>query len=405
MRNNKSNKIIKNILFIFLVILVIIGICFFNYKMDPYKLFEKKDYMQLSAAPREMIYIIMKGYKNDKSDTVVIGGSDAECLFYEYYFHNYFNTISVKELSYEQYKELLDAYIELHPKTRRVIIIINYINIIHGPNITIPKFSETNFTLKEYQRILFSTDITIKSLIILKNNIQDSIKSRNNKQKKETFYLNYFPKNPDRYDCTPDKLKELEKNNFEKINNLINMLDKKNIDYIFIIPPYHAIFMSLIYKNQKEAQENLDKFRRFLVSVVPEDKKIYDFAFVNKYTSSDFYTNKNGLYITLSHPSVLFGAKILKILCDYEGANHDLYFLLNKDNIEYIIKKEKNLLNEYIKNNEKLFNHYNELYYSIEEENLIFKKRIYKNSLSNDGKKEYEFLEKIKNNKPFLNIK
>ena len=48
MKNNKSNKIIKNLLFVFLVILVILGICFFNYKMDPYRLFANKFYMQLN---------------------------------------------------------------------------------------------------------------------------------------------------------------------------------------------------------------------------------------------------------------------------------------------------------------------------------------------------------------------
>lgn len=387
----KKNKTIKNILFIIFVIIFVLCIAFFNYKMDPYNIFEKKDYMDLSDIPREMIYIIMKGYKNDKSDTIVIGGSETGCLF-DKYFQNYFNNISVREISFEQYKELLDAYIKLHPETKKVIIFPSYISMIWSSNNTFPKFKKTNYTLKEYQRILLSSNVTKESLIIFKNIIKKNIKNN-----KEIFNISYLPKYIDRYGYPYEQLKELEKNNFKNIKDIIKLLEKKNIDYIFVIPPYHATLMSVIYKNQEESQENIDNFRRFLVSVVPEDKKIYDFAFINEYTTSDLDTNKNGLYVNSSHPSIIFGSKIFKIIYNIENSKNNIYFLLNKDNVEDIIIKEKRLLDEYINKNKKIFEYYNKLYYTENREDLLQTKIIYLDSLSKDAQNEYKFLEKIKN--------
>ena len=84
MKNNKSNKIIKNLLFVFLVILVIIGICFFNYKMDPYNIFEERDYFFLNDYPRDLINIAIKNYKGPEVDTVLIGSSDSVTMFGDY---------------------------------------------------------------------------------------------------------------------------------------------------------------------------------------------------------------------------------------------------------------------------------------------------------------------------------
>ncbi len=397
MKNNKSNKIIKNLLFVFLVILIIIGICFINYKTDPYGIFSNKSYMQINNIPREMIYIIMKGYKNDKSDTVIIGGSETGCLF-NIYFQNYFNNISIQEINYSQYKEILDAYLKLHPETKKVIIVLSYTNAIYDINVEIPKFEKTNFTFKEYQRVLFSTEATKQSLLFIKNYISYWYHQIFYKEEIDRYIFAYYPKQVDKYKYPKEKLKKLEEKNFKEIENIIKMLEEKELDYIFIIPPYNAIFMSLIYDLLKESQKNIDNFRRFIVSVVPEDKKIYDFAFINKYTSSDLYTNKDGLYISSSHPSIIFGSKIFRIIYNDEKADNDIYFLLNKNNIEFIIKKEKKLIEEYIKNNQNSFKYYKELSYTQKDEYLLYEKKIYKNSLSDDSKEEYEFLEKLINN-------
>ena len=168
MKNNKSNKIIKNLLFVFLVILVILGICFFNYKMDPYRLFANKFYMQLNEYPREMIYTVMKSYKNKKNDTVILGSSETIALFNDK-FINYFNNVSAEGINFKQYKELLDVYLKFHPETKKVIIVVSLINVVNNIELAIPEFDGVNYSIKEYKNIFFSLDATIKSFNIINN--------------------------------------------------------------------------------------------------------------------------------------------------------------------------------------------------------------------------------------------
>ncbi len=389
--NNKSNKIKKNILFIFLVILIITGICFFNYRMDPYSFFKNKHYMILSNYPTEMIYTVMKIYKDQKADTVVIGGSDAWALFNEL-FKRFFNNLSFDGINYSQYKEILDNYLKFHPETKKVIIVINYINIINDIQISLPECKETNLTLREYQNILFSTNATMNSLLLLKDSfVNKYINTDNTTGIDNKFFIEFKPKQSDKFESSLEELDRVENKNFNSIISLIKMLDEKNIDYVFIIPPYNSVFLA-ITNGQKNAQKKIDNFKRFLVKTVPEDKKIYDFAFVNKYTSSDLSENKDALYINLSHPSIIFGTKIFKILYKDKDADKSIYFLLNRKNIESVIKKENNLLTNYIKNNYETIQYYKELRETQREEDILYLKRIYEDSFSDDSKQEYEYL-------------
>ena len=168
--------------------------------MDPYSLFKNKHYMILSNYPIELIYPVMKIYKDQKSDTVIIGGSETTSLFDEQ-FKNFFNNISIEGINFSQYSELLDAYLKLHPETKKVIIVISYVNIINDIGITIPKFNETNITLKEYQRILFSNDVTYRSLLSVKDHF--IYKYFNNKLniENEKFFIEFKPKQADKYEA------------------------------------------------------------------------------------------------------------------------------------------------------------------------------------------------------------
>ena len=392
----KTNKNIRNLFFIFTSIFIIFCICFFNYKIDPYKLFGNKYYMRLNLYPRDIVYTIMQIYKDQKSDTILIGGSEGLSLFNEYY-SIFFNNISMEGINYRQYRELLEAYLELHPETKNVIIVFGYVNIIEKINLPMPKFKNKNLCFKEYQKILFSIDVTYKSIKSLKLDIKYRILDKLNKNYLKNIFIVYFPKHSDYYKININNLKEAERNNFSEINKIINLLEEKKLNYTFIFPPYNAIFMSLIYK-QKENQNNINNFKRFLVNAVPSDKKIYDFAFVNKYTSSDISTNKDALYINITHPSFIYGTKIIKVLFNDIEADKSIYFLLNKNNIESVIEKENKLIEDYINNNLKLVKYYQKLALEQNEDNILFIKKLKYESLSDESKKEYEYLIRKINN-------
>ena len=134
-----------------------------------------------------------------------------------------------------------------------------------------------------------------------------------------------------------------------------------------------------------------------MVSIVPEDKKIYDFAFVNKYTSSDISENKDALYINLSHPSIIYGAKVFKVLQNDKKADNSIYFLLNKDNVESVINKENKLIKDFIKNNRKTIEYYFDLREKQKAEDILFCKNIYEDSFSDNSKQEMNYLREINN--------
>lgn len=389
MKNNKSNKIIKNLLFVFLVILVIIGICFFNYKMDPYRLFANKFYMRLNEYPREMIYTVMKSYKDIKNDNLILGSSETIALFNDK-FINYFNNVSAEGINFKQYKELLDVYLKFHPETKKVIIVVSLINVVNNIELAIPEFDGVNYSIKEYKNIFFSLDATIKSFNIIKSYINYLINKYLYK-KEIIYYLEFYPKQSFDYLLSKEDLNNLENKNFKDIRNLIEYIKTRNLDYVIIIPPYNSIFLSMI-NNQKYSQEKIDNFKRFLVKIVPDDKKIYDFAFVNKYTSSNINENYDALYCNITHPSFIYGIKINKIIFDDKNADHSLYLILNKKNIESVLKKENKLLENYMKNNSKLIKYYEELAKNQNDENFNFHKKINLKLLPEDSKNELEYI-------------
>ncbi len=393
----KSKKLVKNLLFVFLTVSIIVGICLFNYNMDPYNLLKNKHYMIFPNNQPELIYIILKSYKDYKSDTVVIGGSDGASLFDEH-FQDYFNNISIEGINFYQYKKILDNYLKIHPETKKVIILASYINIINEIDLfVLPEFDGIEYSLKDYQRLFFSLEATIDSFLLLKNHFTHKYIIKNlPEEENRGFYIEYKPKQLDKYEGSIEDLKELENKNFKIIDSLIKMLDEKNIDYVFIIPPYNGIYLASIYEN-KHFQNNVDNFRRYLVSIVPEDKKIYDFAFVNKYTSSDISENKDALYINLSHPSIIYGAKVFKVLQNDKKADNSIYFLLNKDNVESVINKENKLIKDFIKNNRKTIEYYFDLREKQKAEDILFCKNIYEDSFSDNSKQEMNYLREINN--------
>lgn len=393
---NKTNKTFNNLFFIFASLIILFCICFFNYKIDPYKLFGNKNYMQLYEYPLEMIYTVMKIYKNNKYDTVIIGGSDAISLFDDQY-KQFFNNLSIPGINYKQYRELLEAYLKLHPETKKVIIVISYDNLIKNMNIYTPEFDKSNLTIKEYQRILFSADVTIKSLELIKNKIINKVLFYLYRKKQDSIFIEYNPKNIDFNEIPLEELKEIEKNNLIEMKKIIKILNNKNLDYVFIISPYHILYNSVLHEH-KYSQDNIDNFKRFIVNNVPPDKKIYDFAFVNKYTSSDISTNKDALYINITHPSFIYGTKIIKVLFNDIEADKSIYFLLNKNNIESVIEKENKLIEDYINNNLKLVKYYQKLALEQNEDNILFIKKLKYESLSDESKKEYEYLIRKINN-------
>ena len=388
MRENKSNTIIKNLTFLFIFIIFIFAICLFNYKIDPYNIFKKQDFLYLNYYPRDLINIAIKNYKGPKIDTVLIGSSDSVSMFGHFY-KKYFNMLCMDAINYKQYKDILEYYLKYNPNTKNVIIITGYLNLTNDIYIPLPDFEEKNNKIKEFKLLFLSYETTKNSINIIIENIKNFIFNKNNQNDK--FIYKFKPTLFDEFNATQKELDLIEKENLENINNLINFLNRKKINYTIIIPPYNATFLSLIYNN-KIYQEKIDNFKRYIVNNTKENTKIYDFAFVNEYTSKNIFENEDILYLNSSHPSYIWGAKIHKILYNNEDKYNNLYFLLNKDNVESIIKKEHILLNKYIKKNEKLINYCKKLSKNYNKETILETKQISEDKMTEEAKNEFKYL-------------
>ena len=152
---------------------------------------------------------------------------------------------------------------------------------------------------------------------------------------------------------TEEELDELEKENFEYIEKILTLFDEKKIEYEIIIPQYNAVYLAILdIKNQTK---RFEKVKRYLVKRVGV---VYDFAFVNRLTSTNMLDGSNYIYYLVDHPNKFFGYKLFKFLFFREDADKAIYLVLNKKNIEQQLKKEEVLLKNFIKNNKEYVYYY-----------------------------------------------
>lgn len=351
-----KTKLFKNLSFVICVILIVFFVAVFNFLIDPYSVFRKKEYMDFNKIPRDYMHIVLKAYKDVPCDTVIVGSSNTLNLFQNEEFYSYFfNKIAITNLSYKEIYQLLKDYIFLHPETKNVIIPISYFSFSRQEGEPISQLDKKNFNLKELLFLLLSKESTKQSIKKLKN--EDLMYSHNQKRIiDDVIGFNYFPNTV--LDIKRDNQViisniDKENTNIEYLNKIVSLLKEKNIKYKIIIIPPHVINMSMMF-SFPEMQKVSDELKRLCVKLSDDD--VYDFSIINKYTTSGF-PNNNYLYGDLAHPNFIIGLKIFKVLRG-DLSYKDLYVKINKNNIEQHIKNQHKLTKEYIKNNKSLIDYY-----------------------------------------------
>ena len=384
----------KNIYFITFILVFICSIISLNYFVDPYNLFFKKIPMiNVCALPRELFYISLKAYKSLKSDTLVIGSSESVGLFYTGHFQPYFNLVAIAGLDYSQYYEILNNYLKLHPETKNVYIFLNYICLFQDKLLIseLPPFGSKNFTISELVRVLFSFESTIKSINILAKQLIRKSNSYNS----EGSYLSVFYKQIDLINekIIKNDYHNLNRRNINSIKQIIELLKEKNISYTFVFPPYSAVYLSVI-DEYNQLQSQVENFKRELVRLSSNSVKIYDFSFVNKYSSLPFHHGNDVYYYNCSHPNSFWGAKVYRILFDnvnLRDDDKDLFFILYKENIENVLNIQKKLLSEYKNKNVDIVNMYKKIARTSYSDDRS-SRNIYFENYSEDMIRENEYL-------------
>lgn len=399
----------KNLIFVFCVILFCSFIYYFNYKIDPYAVNSRHSFFNFKLADNiEYLYSnVLKSYKNNKN--VLIGTSEffgmSETI--QNIIANDCNVIVGTYIHPNNYYDFLKDYLAYHPETERVFLSLNYINIVADDYTPYPgKIKNSNFVekLKMFLSIK-TTEESIKKVKDNKRHLRNLMffKSTNDLEKTqelEKLISNYtdldIEKYSDRtitvaYDAPPEitenkeYLKYFLNNNIKYIDDVINLLNEKNIKLTIVIPPYTALFRAYLNDNE-DIKQIFYAFFKYIVTRVDE---IYDFAIINDYTTQNIYSDDCYLYIDYVHPNFLYGLKVYNALFDKENAEQGLYVKLTKDNIDEFLNEQSILLGNYKKDNKEIF----DLFQSGS--NAQHQKEIRVGNLPVKAQKEYAYIRNI----------
>ena len=387
----------KIIIFILVVCSFTFLIGLFNYYMDPYDIFLRKCPLQINKLGQKYANAMLKAYKDDKHDTLFIGGSEIGYLFQfnHIVFNKYFDAIDIDYISPKDLYHLVKNYIKLHPETKNIYISIGYNSILGAKYTEIPEFSNRNFTFNELFFIFVSKQTTLESLKKLYGNTLNFLKQKCPELYKTTdviedrgFWTTTFPNMPPVYFNSINSYKEMLPEKLFYLDQLILFLKNNNINYQIIIPPYHSIYLSFLYLN-KDASETIAQLKRHIVKI--SDNGLYDFSIINKYTTVDYKKNKY-LFAEYTHPNIVLGMKIFKYFHD-NISEKDLFLKLDKNNIEQLLRYENNLIKNYLDKNKIPDEYLNWYKYHNTNENKMEMQPVYYNNAPDYVKKEIQLFE------------
>lgn len=381
----------SNFLFISLLIIFFSFIGLFNYIIDPYNIFFSKNYnktLYLDEYTPNMTAAILKLSKKSKFNYVVLGGSTTYNFFREKHINNKKSIYMLKKQRFniKAQVEYLKFILELHPEIETIIFPIEYVSYFILDERRI--FLHKKITVKEISRLLFSYEATLKS--IKKQHTLISNQFYIPKQIKEEFELKKETDIKYNIDIKEEIFDEshktsiLKKRNYSKwltsgfqeynythLKDLKNIIFKQNKEIIFIIPPYHGLTQAFIYEqNQYEKIENL---KRWIVNNFP-NSRIIDFAFINKYTKEPIETTYN--YVDPVHPIGHLGNLFYCVLNYYNDfKDENIYIELSKENIDDVLKWQRQRLEQYIKENNEYINNFISLpykFHNLREEKIFY---------------------------------
>lgn len=387
----------KNFLFLVIIVFLISSLGLFNFLTDPYEIFHVQKVRKQSFCPKNFIFTYMDTYKDMKFPCFVTGGSDVRPLFGDIlrYKDNQPVIYSLVLLAMDKKDEyeILKYYLSLHPETETVFIVSSYYlsEMIYMDNLSSAPDNIFQKMLKKIG-ILYSFDTTKASFLKIKNlrnNKHDN--ANNNDINSDSYYTESQPYYIYDIPSSEQELAKAEKINFEYSQKIKNLLKEKNIKYKVIIPPYNAGFQYCNYINPIN-RKYIERYKRFLTENFEE---VYDFAFINKYTSTKLY-QKNYLYVDMYHISDLFGNKVFKYFFDENNSERDICIILNRENINDMLNLENNLMEKFISENSDFTEFYDKIYSKSGNFDNRYRISTYLKEMPSDALKEIEYLRKNK---------
>lgn len=362
------HKKINNILFVFLLFFIMGFIYLFNYFMDPYDLtFDREPSLQLSQYDKDMIGSVLKLSKTSKYDVLVIGASTTNSFILNDNQKYAFITYGLIPL--EKLLEYTTFFLEIHPEIKTVIFPIEYTSYFVNQPYDFPVIKSKNLTLQESIRLfiaLKTTRLSISKFLKHPRSIYYNIKETKQYLNREYFQSLSPPrkdikviKNPDikenftykvLYNYQPTLL-YIQENVYKYLDKIINLLEDGDFEVQYIIPPYHALLQAKMSKEGK--YKDVEDIKRFFVERT--NKPVWDFAYINKYTTQNLKTTY--LYSNIEHPiTYKYNTFYCALINPEKYKGKDIFIDLTKDNIDSVLEYQRDSLQQYILDNNENIN-------------------------------------------------
>ncbi len=356
---NNKNYNIKFFTIFLILVFCIIGL---NYIVNPYNIFNNSylpfELLKPEATIQERYtkFIALK-LNRKQIDTVFLGTSRVDYAFQKKYYNQITGktaeNLAVGGLFINEYIDILDEILLIHPEVKNVYLGLDFATfsknqqdnnqktrykISKTPNIT-P--NELGFSILSLKSTGDSIWTIIKNLLGIESRMfyNDGTKHvYHNKDIEKSFnksFREYQRKYQD-YELNPQA--------FDTIQKLIQTCQTRNINLVIFIMPTHITDQYLIYRTGH--WKDFTKWKKTLTKIAP----IYDFQYPHVYHCEDI--NPNIIYFfESSHPTYILGDKIIDSLL---GKDTKYRRILNKNNVDVLLEKDKANLLEYMEKNKGL---------------------------------------------------
>lgn len=317
---------IANYIFIIVYLAFILLVAGFNYIIDPWGLFNKSA-LNISPDFMDSPYTPIKLSKNKKAQKVIIGGSEAKYLNIQKY-DDKIADISTYYATIDDVVKLSEFYLKLHPETKKVYFLVEFkLFDKRERKLEAPK---PCLCAKEIYKIFLSIDTTKKSINKLLKKDDNKLKIDDGKNNIEALKINPLIITKDNSDYSKNAIKNLDK--------LFNLLKKKNIEIICLIPPSHANYQLRMYERLGDKKDEIIKY------LAKNSTLLINMEMINNESTTKIKDSKkyflDEIHISDKYAKILYEALIAP------DKKNDLYDILNEKNIDsYLLKHKKDILN------------------------------------------------------------
>ncbi len=352
-----KRKKYHNLIFITFLVFISLIIIIFNKQVDPYNLKNLGNELLYTMPDcKKLVYTHINCTRQNKYDYILIGSSNTLGIIgaLSKYSDKKTYYLVLENMSFAEVHDVLKYYFKVHPETKNVLYSLEYGPFIMHDNDSYGILQKPPGKFADFINLFFSLSATEKSIhkVILLCHQKFNQKNEKNIKRENIidtgtnikFSNNYYLYNKKRRYYSNVKTLYKNINKFKKIYELLN---QKNLNVIYFIPPVNALYLISNYNC-------VELFKRNAVRITP----FYDYTFINDYTIKPI-----GYYfIDVVHANYdFFGNEISQLLL-FNKMNEKYTVYITPDNINTVLKHQKDMVDEYIKNNKKYVNSYLKLY-------------------------------------------